>query len=155
MTIPAKALLAQGRQASLDGRFEAAAKLFLDACELDPLLDEAQAGLIGALEAMGRYDLSAAALGKTRIDRAGQRHRIDWMLLDHLPQQGAAGLLEKRAIGAIQVEIILADYYQRPGSFLDVEKHLVGKGWRLAALFDIFPDLAQPLFQLDALYLPA
>ncbi|MDK9723038.1 MAG: FkbM family methyltransferase [Rhodospirillales bacterium] len=286
--MPAKALLEQGRQACLDGRFEAAAQLFLDACERDPLLDEAQAGLIGALESLGRHDLSVAALGSARIDRAGQRRRIDRMLLDQLPQQGAvlfdvgahegesilrlrnlfpqaeihafepdpdlarrlaakmqddlgvhivaaglgqqegqfsfhrhqddatgsfvplsasspyakgagnqetgqamvsvttldaycakagvtfidflkldvqgfegaclqgaAGLLEKRAIGAIQVEIILADYYQSPGSFQDVERHLVGRGWRLAALFDIFPDLAQPLFQLDALYLPA
>ncbi|MBI5121293.1 MAG: hypothetical protein HZA67_09825 [Rhodospirillales bacterium] len=81
--MPAKALLEQGRQACLDGRFEAAAQLFLEACERDPLLDEAQAGLIGALEALGGHDLS------------------------------------------------------------------------VAALFDIFPDLAQPLFQLDALYLPA
>lgn len=288
MTTPAKALIEQARQACLGGRFEAAAQLFLKASDLDPALDEARAGLIGALEALGRHDLSVAALGNTRIDRFGQRMRIDRMLLDHLPQegailfdvgahegesilrlrslfpqgeihafepdtdlahrlavkmqvdpkihivasglgdqegrlsfhrhqddatgsflplssgspyargagnketgrtqvpvttldaycakagitfidflkldvqgfegaclQGAAGLLENRAIGAIQVEIILADYYQRPGSFLDVEKQLVGRGWRLAALFDIFPDLAQPLFQLDALYLPA
>ncbi len=280
-------LLLLARIARLQSRLDEAARLFHAASDADPALDEAHAGLIGVLEAQGKYDQAAVALRRARIDRNSQRARADALLKEsitspapiiidagaHLgescdrfltlvpraclhafepvpvlaqglrtkfaanpqirvvskglsdaegelifhanqddatgsflpldaaspyaaqagnsPAQsctvptttldaycaqqtiaridllkldvqgheaaclaGAQNLLRQGAIGAIQVEIITAPFYAKPGSFLDIERHLIPLGWRLATLFDVFPDLGDPLFQLDAIYLP-
>ena len=82
---------------------------------------------------------------------------IDFMKLDVQGVEpkvldGAAAMLERKAIGTIQVEIIFRNFYDQPASFYEIEKRLIPRGYRLKSIFDVFPGQGAPLFQLDAVY---
>lgn len=69
--------------------------------------------------------------------------------------RGARKLLSRKAIGCIQLEIIFPKYYRKTGSFYEIEDILVPLGYRLFTIFDIYPEQGEPLFQVDAIYVPA
>jgi FkbM family methyltransferase len=85
--------------------------------------------------------------------------RIDFVKLDVQGYEdqcllGAAGMLERHAIGLLQVELLLGDMYAKTLSFYDIEKVLVPAGYRLYAIDDIHPRVGAELFQFDAFYVP-
>jgi hypothetical protein len=63
--------------------------------------------------------------------------------------------LAARAIGMIQLEIILHPLYARQTGFSDVEQLLTPHGYRLFTIFDLAINASGELMQLDGLYVPA
>ena len=89
--------------------------------------------------------------------RARNIQHIDFLKIDvqgFEPKvlEGAAEMLARHAIGAIQTEIIFRDFYQQPASFFAIEKCLQAYGYTLRSIFDIYPAEGSQIFQCDAIY---
>jgi FkbM family methyltransferase len=65
---------------------------------------------------------------------------------------GATGMLSRRAVGAIQTEIVFRDFYDQASSFHKIEQVLHDYGYVLRAIFDIYPSEGAQIFQCDAIY---
>jgi len=114
-------------------------------------------------ENVNRYSVECVSLDSFTIDHNIDRInllKIDVQGYEAEVFQGMGALLKRGLVDIIEVEVILADAYQKRTSFFEIEQFLVPNGYRLIALspdgrfFNLEPHdiLSNAELEFDAIY---